>query len=87
MITLSGWETPREAAEALPDAGLAAVPWDDRHLRISSANASDKLAAWTAWKRPLCGDGTSVAEMSRRFPAFFRRSPALPHVSTDLSAT
>lgn len=43
MMTLSGWETPREAAETLPDAGLAAVPWDDRHLRISSANAYNKL--------------------------------------------
>lgn len=44
MVTLEGWETPREAAEALLDAGLAVVPWDERHLRISYANAYDKLS-------------------------------------------
>lgn len=43
MIALEGWDTPQEAAEALLDAGLAVVPWDERHLRISYANAYDKL--------------------------------------------
>lgn len=43
MVALEGWETPQEAAEALLDAGLAVVPWDDRHLRISYANAYDRL--------------------------------------------
>lgn len=44
MISLAGFDTPAEAAEVLLDAGLAIVPWDDKHLRISYANSYEKLS-------------------------------------------
>ncbi len=44
MVAIPGLGTPVQAADFLLDAGLAIVPWDEKHLRISYANSYDKLS-------------------------------------------
>ena len=43
MVSIPGLGTPMQAAEFLLDAGLAIVPWDEEHLRISYANSYENL--------------------------------------------
>ena len=44
MVSIPGLGTPMQAAEFLLDAGLAIVPWDEEHLRISYANSYENLS-------------------------------------------
>lgn len=44
MVSIPSLGTPMQAAEFLLDAGLAIVPWDEEHLRISYANSYENLS-------------------------------------------
>lgn len=44
MASIPGLGTPAQAAHFLLDAGIAIVPWDEEHLRLSYANSYENLS-------------------------------------------
>ena len=75
MVSIPGLGTPMQAAEFLLDAGLAIVPWDEEHLRISYANSYENLSiamdrmvtGEPGWQTICVSDtGTGMSEEMRK---------------------
>lgn len=55
MLAIPTLGTPMQAGEFLLDAGLAIVPWDAQHLRLSYANSYENLSlAMDRMEKALC---------------------------------
>ena len=80
MVSIPGLGTPMQAAEFLLDAGLAIVPWDEEHLRISYANSYENLSiAMDRMERP-CADASDSPSSPAGLPASQRPGgSSFPH--------